>query len=60
MQGDMFWQKNFDIPHPSKSGHRQRYVCTETPEAGVYIRGKSRSGVIELQITGKILFMRTV
>ena len=41
-------KKNFDIPHPSKSGHRLRYVCTETPEAGVYIRGKSRSEVIEL------------
>lgn len=33
-------KKNFDIPHPSKPGHRLRYVCVETPEAGVYIRGK--------------------
>lgn len=41
-------KKNFDIPHPTKSGHRLRYVCTETPEAGVYIRGKSKSQVIEL------------
>ena len=41
-------KKSFDIPHPSKENHRLRYVCTETPEAGVYIRGKSKSDVIEL------------
>ena len=41
-------KKSFDIPHPTKSGHRLRYVCTETPEAGVYVRGKSKSEVIEL------------
>jgi len=41
-------KKNFDISHPTKEGYRLRYVCVETPEAGVYIRGKSTSGVIEL------------
>lgn len=41
-------KKSFDIPHPSKENYRLRYVCTETPEAGVYIRGKSKSEVIEL------------
>lgn len=41
-------KKGFDLKHPSKEGHRLRYVCTETPEAGVYIRGKSTSEVIEL------------
>lgn len=41
-------KKGFDLKHPTKEGHRLRYVCTETPEAGVYIRGKSTSEVIEL------------
>lgn len=41
-------KKNFDIPHPTKEGHRLRYVCVETPEAGVYVRGKSITNVIEL------------
>lgn len=41
-------KKEFDIPHPSKPKYRLRYVCTETPEAGVYIRGQSDKNVIEL------------
>lgn len=41
-------KKNFDIPHPTKEGHRLRYVCTESPEAGVYVRGKSKENFIEL------------
>ena len=32
--------KGFDISHPSKEGHRLRYVCLEGPEGGVYIRGR--------------------
>jgi hypothetical protein len=32
--------KGFDIKHPSKEGHRLRYVCLEGPEAGVYARGR--------------------
>ena len=32
--------KPFDIPHPSKEGHRLRHVCLEGPEIGVYFRGK--------------------
>jgi len=33
-------KKSFDIPHPSKEGHRLRYICLEGPDAEVYIRGK--------------------
>jgi len=32
--------KPFDIPHPSKEGHRLRHVSLEGPEIGVYFRGK--------------------
>lgn len=32
--------KPFDIPHPSKNGHRLRHVSLEGPEIGVYFRGK--------------------
>ena len=32
--------KPFDIPHPTKEGHRLRHVCLEGPEIGVYYRGK--------------------
>ena len=32
--------KAFDIKHPTKENHRLRYLCTEGPEAGVYLRGK--------------------
>jgi len=40
--------KSFDIKHPSKEGHRLRYVSLEGPEVGVYFRGKSKSNVIDL------------
>jgi hypothetical protein len=41
--------KPFDIPHPSKEGHRLRHIAVEGPEIGVYYRGKLRSkNVIEL------------
>jgi hypothetical protein len=32
--------KHFDIPHPSKPGHRLVHACLEGPEYGVYFRGK--------------------
>lgn len=32
--------KGFDIQHPSKEGHRLRYICLEGPEGGVYYRGR--------------------
>lgn len=32
-------KKGFDIPHPTKAGHRIRHVCPEGPESAVYIRG---------------------
>jgi hypothetical protein len=35
--------KGFDINHPSKEGHRLRYVCLEGPEGGVYLRGRIRN-----------------
>ena len=41
-------KKPFDILHPTKEGHRLRYVCLEGPEAEVYVRGKSKNNVIEL------------
>lgn len=31
--------KPFDIPHPSRKGHRLRHVSLEGPEIGVYYRG---------------------
>lgn len=41
--------KGFDIKHPSKDGHRLRYVCLEGPEAGVYARGRiSGTNIIHL------------
>ena len=33
-------KKSFDISHPTKEGHRLRYVCLEGPSAEVYFRGK--------------------
>lgn len=33
-------KKNFDIPHPTKSGWRLRHTCTEAPYNDVYIRGR--------------------
>jgi len=42
-------KKSFDIPHPSKEGHRLRYICLEGPDAEVYMRGKLvNSNTIEL------------
>jgi len=42
-------KKSFDIPHPSKDGHRLRYTCIEGPESEVYIRGKlSGTNIIQL------------
>ena len=42
-------KKDFDIPHPTKSGYRLRHVCLEGPEAGVYIRGRlTDSNTIEV------------
>ena len=42
-------RKPFDIPHPTKEGHRLRHVCLEGPESGVYIRGRlTDSSTIEV------------
>lgn len=41
-------KKPFDILHPTKDGHRLRYVSLEGPAAEVYCRGKSTSDVIDL------------
>lgn len=42
-------KKPFDILHPTKEGHRLRYVCLEGPSAEVYVRGKLKnSNVINL------------
>jgi hypothetical protein len=35
--------KQFDIPHPNKSGMRLRHACIEGPEVGVYYRGKLKN-----------------
>lgn len=46
-----FWdsKKPFDILHPTKEGHRLRYVCLEGPAAEVYVRGTLKnSNIIEL------------
>jgi hypothetical protein len=41
--------KLFNIPHPTKSGHRLVHTCLEGPEIGVYYRGKLvNSNIIEL------------
>ena len=42
-------KKPFDILHPTKEGHRLRYVSLEGPSAEVYVRGKLKdSNTIEL------------
>lgn len=42
-------KKNFDIPHPNKSGWRLRHTCLEGPENAVYFRGRlTNNNVIEL------------
>ena len=40
--------KSFDIEHPTKEGMRLHHGSLEGPEHGVYVRGKSQTGVIEL------------
>ena len=40
--------KSFDIPHPTKDGYRLRYGVLEGPEHGVYFRGKTTDGIINL------------
>lgn len=43
--------KSFDIPHPTKPGHRLVYGCLEGPENGAYFRGRSKGNnevIIEL------------
>ena len=35
-------KKSFDIPHPSKEGHRLRHVCVESPSADVMYRGRMK------------------
>ncbi len=40
--------KSFDIEHPTKDGHRLRYGSLEGPELGVYVRGRSAGGCVEL------------
>jgi len=41
--------KLFDIPHPSKQGHRLIHSCLEGPEIGVYYRGRLKgSNYIDL------------
>lgn len=42
-------KKDFDIPHPTKSGWRLRHVCIEGPTADVFIKGVlNSSNMIEL------------
>ena len=42
-------KKSFDISHPTKEGHRLRYICLEGSRADVYHRGKLKdSNVIEV------------
>jgi hypothetical protein len=39
-------KKPFDILHPTKEGHRLRYVSLEGPDAEVYVRGKLKDNNI--------------
>jgi len=41
-------QKSFVIDHPTKENYKLRYGSLEGPENGVYVRGRSKSHVIEL------------
>ena len=46
-----YWdsKKSFDIPHPTKTNLRLRYICTESPKAAVYVRGRLKdSNIIKL------------
>jgi len=40
--------KSFDIEHPTKDDHRLRYGSLEGPELGVYVRGRSAGGCVDL------------
>lgn len=40
--------KSFVIPHPTKPNKQLRYASLEGPENGVYIRGRTQDGLIEL------------
>lgn len=40
--------KSFQIDHPTKPEYKLRYGSLEGPENGVYIRGRSKSNIIEL------------
>lgn len=40
--------KSFLIDHPTKSGMKLRYASLEGPENGVYIRGRCKTGYINL------------
>ena len=40
--------KSFVIPHPTKEGYKLQHGSLEGPENGVYVRGRSGSGVIKL------------
>jgi len=47
--------KAFDIPHPSKEGHRLRHICLEGPESAVYYRGRTNKNTIPLPLYWKDL-----
>lgn len=40
--------KSFSIPHPTKPGMTLRHGSLEGPEFGVYVRGKTTTGTIDL------------
>lgn len=40
--------KQFDIPHPTRSGYRLAHAALEGPEMGVYYRGKTKEKTIPL------------
>lgn len=40
--------KSFVIPHPTKQNYKLQHGSLEGPENGVYVRGRSGSGVIKL------------
>ena len=41
-------RKAFDIPHPTKEGHRLRHICLEGPESAVYVRGRLTLSLIHI------------
>ena len=40
--------KSFVIPHPTKENYKLRYASLEGEENGVYLRGRTTQGIIEL------------